>query len=78
MTEPIFTVGAYGTHITENSNGTFSFKGTVPRSCTMAFESFDDAVNAFLTFFRQQDTVWQRENVGNMRADIFERFFNKN
>lgn len=74
MGKAIFKIGTFGTHITENPTGTFSFTGTVPKECNKSFETFDIALKNFLNFFKSQSIKWQRENIHNLRNDVFAKF----
>jgi len=74
-TAPILAIGTFGTHIQANPAGTFSFVGTVPTACAGRYASYDDALAAFIAFFKSQPMEWQRENVGNLRNDVFVQLF---
>jgi len=71
MADPILKIGTFGTHIVKNPAGNFSFAGTVPYGCEGSFKTYDEAEVAFLKFFKNSSIEWQRENVGNLRNDIF-------
>ncbi len=76
--QPILNYGHFGTHILLNPAGKYSFFGTIPTSCTGTFKTFGDALLKFFEFFKSQPIDWQRENVGNMRNDVFEQFIEYN
>lgn len=75
MADPILKIGRFGTHIMKNPAGTFSFYGTVPTACDGRFTTEDEAMAAFIAFFKAQTAEWQRENVGNLRNDVFAKIF---
>ncbi len=81
MSDPILSIGTFGVHIIKNPAGTFSFVGTVPNDCGGCYPTFQDAFDAFIDFFKEQDVSWQKENVGNLRNDAFKaviEYGNKN
>jgi len=71
LKQPLLQIGNFGTHITKNPAGTFSFVGHVPTTCNNVYKTYEEAENAFIEFFRKQDISWQKENISNLRNDIF-------
>ena len=71
MTAPLLSVGTFGTHIVCCS-GIHSFTGTVPAGIKVGgYSSLDEAIDAFVAWFKAQDVDFQREHVGNLRNDVF-------
>jgi hypothetical protein len=72
-TAPLLSVGNFGVHLTETPKGGFKFTGTVPEDFrnTKAFETYDDGVSAFVTWYAEQDADFQREHIGDLRNDVF-------
>jgi hypothetical protein len=68
---PILSIGRFGTHIMETPAGTFRFSGEVPVVCDVSYKTYDDALNAFIAFFKSMTIEWQREHVGSLRNDVF-------
>jgi len=68
---PLLSVGTYGVHLTKNPAGTFSFTGSVPNTCTGCYKTFKEGIIDFVKFFKSQPMDFQRENIGNLRNDIF-------
>jgi hypothetical protein len=69
---PLLSVGTFGTHLTENPNGSFGFVGTVPNDFQgKVFKTFDEGFNAFVEWFNSQPVDFRREHVGNLRNDVF-------
>ena len=68
---PLLSVGTFGVHLGKNPAGTFSFFGQVPNTCTGCYETFKEGLLDFVKFFKAQPVDFQRENVANLRNDIF-------
>jgi len=69
---PILKTGTYGTHIMINPAGTFSFVGTVPEELySKIFTTYDDALEAFVYFFKNQPKEFQKEYISSLRNDVF-------
>lgn len=63
--------GNLGVHIHRNPAGSWSFVGSIPGD--LAGQTFDTeraAQSAFVRWYREQPTDWQRENIGHLRNDI--------
>jgi hypothetical protein len=71
MTAPLLRIGTFGTHIV-CCTGIFSFTGTVPAGIkTGGYASEQDAVAAFVAWFKDQDVAFRREHVADLRNDVF-------
>jgi hypothetical protein len=71
MTNPLFSIGTFGTHLVCCS-GIYSFTGTVPAGIKVGgYSSLDEGIAAFVDWFKFQDVDFQREHVGNLRNDVF-------
>ena len=74
MTEPLLSIGTFGTHVVENS-GLYSFVGTVPSDIKVGpYNNEAEGIKAFVCWFKNQDIDFQREQVGNLRNDVFTAF----
>lgn len=71
MTEPLLSIGTYGTHLIPSPQG-FSFTGTVPTAMKQGgYASEADGIQAFAAWFKAQDLAFQRQHVANLRNDVF-------
>ena len=71
MTDPLLSIGTFGTHLVESS-GLHSFVGTVPTDIKVGpYSNEAEGIKAFISWFKNQDINFQREQVGNLRNDVF-------
>jgi hypothetical protein len=73
--DPLLRVGTFGVHVIGNDHG-HSFVGEVPVGIKRGgYSTHDQAVAAFVSWFKAQDVDFQREHVGNLRNDVFSMLF---
>jgi delta 1-pyrroline-5-carboxylate dehydrogenase len=71
MTTPLLKVGSFGTHIIHNPAKTYSFVGTVPFELDKSIsQTYDQAVQVFIDWYKRQDQEFQDNNFKNLRQDI--------
>lgn len=71
MTEPLLRIGTFGTHLISSSTG-FSFTGDVPSDIKVgSYPTEAQAIQAFATWFKEQDLEFQRQHVAELRNDVF-------
>ena len=78
MSQPLLSTGNFGVHLLSNPSGTYSFFGTVPCELSGAFADEEEGLSAFCTWFKGLAVDKQRDLVGDLRNDIFERVFTIN
>ena len=70
---PLLKISTFGTHLLDNPAGTFSFVGSVPAELTKArYATYAEGFAAFVTWYKAQDVEFQRDNISNLRNDVFE------
>lgn len=68
---PLLRIGTFGTHVV-CCNSTFSFLGHTPCGIKQGgYTSEQSAIHAFVQWFKEQDTEWQRAHVADLRNDVF-------
>ena len=68
---PLLSIGALGTHIIGNARG-YAFVGTVPSGIKQGgYASEQDALAAFVAWFKRQDADFQRSHIADLRNDVF-------
>ncbi len=71
MTAPILSIGTFGTHVV-CCTGIYSFTGTVPTGIKAGgYSSEQDAITAFVAWFKAQGVDFQRQHVADLRNDVF-------
>ena len=70
-TAPLLAIGTFGTHIVCCS-GIYSFTGTVPEGIKVGgYASEQAGIAALATWFKAQDTEFQRAHIADLRNDVF-------
>ena len=75
---PILRVGTFGTHLVKGEKGYF-FAGTIPSDIkTGGYQTEQDGIAAFVSWFTSQSAEFQREHIGNVRNDVFSLIIESN
>lgn len=70
-TSPLLRIGTFGMHIV-CCTGIYSFAGDIPCDIKQGgYNCEQDAIDAFVRWFKDQDTEWQRAHVADLRNDVF-------
>lgn len=75
---PIFTMGNLGLHIMSVPAGHYVFVGSLPVGLQKTCGTFDECLDVFKSWFISLDTETQREQVVNLRNDVFAYIYNQN
>jgi hypothetical protein len=67
---PLLSVGNFGTHLVKGEKSYF-FAGTIPTDLKGGYQTEQEGISAFVSWFTSQPTEFQREHIGNLRNDIF-------
>ena len=69
---PILKIGQYGTHAHMLPSGRWGFVGTIPIELDkVVCDTEQDAIGAFISFFKGLPIPEQREYIGLLRNDVF-------